>query len=106
MRIAIKNSLSLFFTLLIQETIQIGVINAVKIVFENNIKSNKFVLKNSIHFKILDLINDFNRKNKVKIKIKWLSNKLIKNKIYNYNKLRYWKANKSKITNIIDIIKN
>ena len=82
------------------------VINAVKIVFENNIKSNKFVLKNSIHFKILDLINNFNRKNKVKIKIKWLSNKLIKNKIYNYNKLRYWKANKSKINNIIDIIKN
>ena len=82
------------------------VINAVKIVFEKNIKSNKFILKNSTNFRILDLISVFNRKNKVKIKIKWLSNKLIKNKIYNYNKLGYWKANKSKITDIIKIIKN
>ena len=55
---------------------------------------------------IIDLISVFNIKNKVKIKIKWLSNKLIKNKIYNYNKLGYWKANKSKITDIIKIIKN
>lgn len=36
MSIAIKNSFSLFFTLLIQEIIQIGVINAVKIM--NNIE--------------------------------------------------------------------
>ena len=36
MRIAIKNSFSLFLTLLMQEIIQIGVINAVKII--NNIE--------------------------------------------------------------------
>ena len=42
---------------------------------------------------------------KKKIKIKWVSNKKIEEKIYNYKKLKGWKPSKSKVQDIIDLIK-
>ena len=40
-----------------------------------------------------------------KIKIKWLSNKLMNEKIYPYNQLKNWKPKKSKLIDVIKIIK-
>lgn len=53
-----------------------------------------------------NLIETFNKKNKNKIKVKWLSNILIKKRIYPYDKLKGWKPKDSDIGNIINHIKN
>ena len=53
-----------------------------------------------------EIIQIFNKENDRKIKIKWLSNKLIKEKSLSYKKLKSWKPIKSNISDIIKIIKN
>ena len=40
-----------------------------------------------------------------KIKINWLSKKIVKEKIYNYKQLKKWHPNNSKIQDIIDSIR-
>jgi len=52
------------------------------------------------------MIQIFNKENDRKIKVKWLSNKLIKEKSLPYKKLKSWKPIKSNISDIIKIIKN
>ena len=54
---------------------------------------------------MIDLINIFNKKSDKKLKIKWLSSLIIKEKIYPYKKLLAWKPKKSSIIDIIKIIK-
>ena len=78
--------------------------NAIDILLKKNIKSDNFVLKNKRNLLINDIIIKINKISKKKIKIKWLSNKIMIEKIYNYKNLKYWKPYKSGINDIINVI--
>lgn len=79
--------------------------NAVNLILKENIKPNTYVLKNNIDYSILDIINKVNKESLKKIKIKWLSNKVLKEKIYNYKLIKKWRPDNSKIQDIVDLIK-
>ena len=49
-------------------------------------------------------INIANSQAKKKLRIKWLSKRLIKEKIFKKNRLKNWSIKKSNIEDIIDII--
>ena len=80
--------------------------NAVYLIYKKNIKPAKYLLKNNLDTNIYKMIQIFNKENDRKIKVKWLSNKLIKEKSLPYKKLKSWKPIKSNISDIIKIIKN
>jgi len=96
------NSKNLYLNLVNNEDIT----KAVSAICNKSIKPGKYILKNSKHFKISKIINEFNKKYDRKIKVKWLSKKNIFEKIYPYKKIRDWKPVKSNISDIIKIIKN
>ncbi len=80
------------------------IINAIKIILKKKINSNDYVLKNNQDFSILEIVDRINKISVKKIKIKWQSSKLLKEKIYKYKKIKNWKPNKSKIHDIVDLI--
>ena len=82
------------------------IVNAVQIILKNNIETGKYILKNPIYYNIFKLIKYINKKNENKIKIEWLSNTLIKDKIFKYKKLKSWNPKKSNIVDIKDLILN
>ena len=94
-------SKNLFINLLNVEDIA----SAVNIVIKKNIKAGKYIIKNKFNYRMIDLINIFNKKSDKKLKIKWLSSLMIKEKIYPYKKLIACKPKKSSIIDIIKIIK-
>jgi nucleoside-diphosphate-sugar epimerase len=81
------------------------IVNAIELIIKKNIEPKKYVLKNDITYKISNLINLFNSKNTRKIKVRWLSRKIIKEKIFKYQILKGWKPQQSKIEDIFNIIK-
>ena len=83
----------------------LDIIDAINLIINRNIKPNTYLLKNLMSFKMVNIINFFNKNNNKKIKVKWLSNKHINEKIYPYNQLKNWKPEKSKLIDIIKIIK-
>ena len=82
------------------------IVSAINLLIKKNIKGDKYVVKNKVNYKMIDLIRAFNLMTDMNLKIKWLSNKIIKEKIYPYRKLLGWKPKKSSIIDIIKIIKN
>ena len=82
------------------------IVTAVKIILNNKIQPGKYILKNTNYLNIFNLIEHINKSNSNKIKVKWLSNSLIKDKILKYNKLKYWNPKKSNIQNIKNLILN
>ena len=78
---------------------------AIDLIIKKNIKADKYVLRNEISYKMIDLINTFNFHAKKKLNVKWMSNKVIKEKIYPYKKIANWKTKYSSIIDIIKIIK-
>ena len=80
--------------------------NAVYLIYKRNIKPAKYLLKNNLDTNIYKMIQIFNKENDRKIKVKWLSNNLIKEKSLSYKELKSWKPIKSNISDIIKIIKN
>jgi hypothetical protein len=82
------------------------IVSAVEILINSNIQSGNFVLKNSKYYNISKLIKLINKDNDKKIRIKWLSNKTIKNEIINNKKLKSWKPKKSTINDIKNLILN
>lgn len=84
------------------------IINAIRIILKGKTQTGKYSLKNSKYLNIFKLIKYINKDKDItkKIKVKWLSNKLVKNKILKYNKLKSWKPKKSNIDNIKDLILN
>ena len=82
------------------------IVNAVQIILKNNIETGKYILKNPIYYNIFKLIKYINKNNDNKIKIEWLSNTLIKDKIFKYKKLKSWNPKKSNIVDIKDLILN
>ena len=83
----------------------LDVIKAINLILKKKIIPKKYLLKNKSYIKIFDLIKIFNKKNKKKIKIKWISNKLLKKRIYPYDNLSGWKPSNSNIGDIINHIK-
>ena len=82
------------------------IVRAIKIILNNKIKPSKYILKNSKYLSIFQLIKFINKKEKIKIKVKWLSNTLIKDKICKYKELKSWKPQKSEIKDIKNLILN
>ena len=95
-------SKKLFINLLNVEDIT----NAVYLIHSKNIRPEKYLLKNKSDINIGQIINKFNKENKKKIDVNWLSNNLIKEKSLQYKKLKSWNPLKSNISDIINIIKN
>ena len=107
LRINYKNNKSttifskrLFINLLNVEDIR----SAIRLIIKKNYSSDDYILKNTNDFQILKIISKINKFSKKKIKIKWKSNSLIREKIYKYKSLNGWKPNKSRINDIIDLI--
>ncbi len=81
------------------------IVHAVNIILKKKITPNNYILKNNNSYSILKIIDKLNSSSDKRIKIKWLSNRVLKEKIYNYKKLKGWRPNNSKIKDIIDLIK-
>tara|TARA_B100000767_G_C19775765_1_gene542482 strand:- start:1865 stop:2728 length:864 start_codon:yes stop_codon:yes gene_type:complete len=105
-----KNYKSNKTTKIISKNLFLNLINvsdissAVNLLIKNDIKTGKYLLKNKVTYKIIDLINTFNKNYDKKIKVKWLSNKTIYEKIYTYKKLKGWNPKQSSKNDIIKII--
>lgn len=80
------------------------IVSAIKLILKKNYKSDTYILKNKNNFKIYDIIKKIEKYSQKKIKVKWLSNKIIKEKIYKFKTLKGWKPNNSNIKDIIRII--
>ena len=80
------------------------IINAINIILKKNIKAGKYLIKNNSSYKMIDLISAFNKNTEKKLKVKWLSDKIIKEKIYPYKKLKGWTPKESSKIDIIKII--
>jgi len=78
--------------------------SAITLIIKKNIKPGKYLLKNNKDFKINEIVEEFNKNNVKKLIIKWTSNKIIKEKIYPYNKLKGWEPKQSNILDIVDTI--
>jgi len=80
--------------------------NAISLIIKKNIAPKKYLLTNNSYIKIFNLVKLLNKQNKKKFKVKWLSSRLIKDKIYPYDKLKGWKPKNSYIRDIINYIKS
>ena len=78
--------------------------NALILILKNKYKSGSYLLANKTDFKIIYIIKRLNKISKKKIKVKWLSDKVIKEKTYKYSILKHWKPLNSKIEDIINVI--
>ena len=78
--------------------------NALILILRNKYKSGSYLLSNKNDFKIINIIKQLNKISEKKIKVKWLSDKVIKEKTYKYNILKNWKPLNSKIEDIINVI--
>ncbi len=81
------------------------IVNAIKLILKKNVIPKKYSITNTFYIKILDLIKIFNTRSQKRLKVKWLSNRKIKYKIYPYDKLNGWKPRNSYIKDIINYIK-
>ena len=81
------------------------IVNAVNLILKENVKPDSYILKNNKNFSISKIVNSINSFSTKKIKVKWLSNKTIKEKLYNYKRLKQWGPISSNIKDIVDIIK-
>ena len=80
------------------------IINAVNLILNKKIKPDTYILKNNVNYSISNIINKINKDSQKKIKIKWLSNKILKEKLFNYKQINKWQPNSSKIQDIVDLI--
>jgi hypothetical protein len=71
---------------------------------KNKIKPGKYNMVNKKNFKAIDLIERIQKKGKFKIKIKWLSSRVIKEKIYKYKSLPKWNARSSRMDDLAKFI--
>ena len=80
------------------------IVSAIKLILKKNYKSDTYILKNKNNFKIHDIVKKIEKYSKKKIKVKWISNKIIKEKIYKFKTLKGWKPKNSDIKDIVRII--
>jgi nucleoside-diphosphate-sugar epimerase len=81
------------------------IVNAISLIVKKKIKSGTYLLKNKNNFRIDEVIREFNKNSKKKIKIRWLSKKTINEKIFDFKKLKHWKPENSNIQKISELIK-
>ena len=94
-------SKNLFLNLLNVEDI----IAAANIILKKNIVAGNYTLKNNKTLSISKIISTLNATSERKMRIKWISNKVLKEKIYNHKALKGWRPNNSRISDIVDLIK-
>ena len=73
-------------------------------ILEKNLKPGTYVLKNKNDFCISRIIDNINNSSNKKIKINWLSKKVMKEKMYNYKNLTGCKPLKSKVNDLSRLI--
>jgi CDP-paratose synthetase len=78
------------------------IVSGISILLKNKIKPGKYSMTNNKKFKTIDLVKKI--QNLKKIKIKWLSSKIIKEEIYKYNMLPNWKPQNSNLKDLIKFI--
>ena len=78
--------------------------NAIRHILKEKCKSGTYLLQNKKDYKISDIVEGVNNYSNKKIKIKWLSKKIVKEKIYKFKFLKNWKPSNSKIENVVRII--
>ena len=78
--------------------------NAIYLILEKNYQSGEYLLENNKSYKIFDIVKNINNNNSKKIKVKWLSNKVLKEKSYKFKVLKDWKPANSKIGDIVRTI--
>ena len=81
------------------------IVVALKILIKKSYKSKDYILKNSKSYSVKEIIDKINKTSKKKIKIQWISNNIIKDKLSNLNRLKNWRPGKSKILDIVKVIK-
>ena len=94
-------SKNLFLNLLNVEDI----IAAANIILKKNIVAGNYTLKNNKTLSISKIISTLNATSERKMRIRWISNKVLKEKIYNHKALKGWRPNNSRISDIVDLIK-
>ena len=82
----------------------IDINNAIRLILKKNYKSGTYLLKNESDFKVSDIIDGINKHSNKKIKIRWLSNNIIREKTFKFKTLKNWKSNNSEIEDIVRII--
>ena len=80
------------------------IVSAIKLILKKNYKSDTYILKNKNNFKIYDIIKEIEKYSQKKLIVKWLSDKRIKEKTYQFKTLKGWKPKNSSIKNIVEII--
>jgi nucleoside-diphosphate-sugar epimerase len=84
----------------------IDIVSAIRLILKKNFQSGIYLLKNNKDFSIFKIIKELNTSSSGKARVRWLSTKIIREKIYNYKILKGWKPKNSSIAEIIDVIKN
>ena len=80
------------------------IISGISSLLRYKIKSGKYSMINNNKIKTLELVQQIQKIKKSKIKIKWLSSKIINEKIYKYDSLPNWKAKNSSINDLVKFI--
>tara|TARA_B100000787_G_scaffold112710_1_gene83923 strand:+ start:205 stop:1056 length:852 start_codon:yes stop_codon:yes gene_type:complete len=99
-------------TTIVSKNLSINIINikdivlAIKIILTKKIKKGSYALVNNKQTSVHQLINEFNKLNKKKIKSIWISSKIIKEKMFNYKKVPGWFPQNSSIKDLIKYITN
>ena len=79
------------------------IVNSISVIIKN--KPGQYNLVNNKSYSMSQIINRINNKNNKKIKIKWLSKKHIKERIFKNKKLIGWMPKNSTIDDIVSVIK-
>ena len=82
------------------------IVNSISVILKNKNKPGQYNLVNTKNYSITNIIKMINKESDKKIKVKWLNNKLIKQRIFKYKKLIGWYPKKSSIRDIISVIKS
>ena len=82
------------------------IVSGISILLKKKIKPGKYSLINKETIKIIDLIKQLQKELKFKTKIKWLSTKIIREKIFNYDSLPNWKSKNSDKDDLVKFILN
>ena len=80
------------------------ILEAVNLIINKKINPGNYVLKNKYNFSLQKIVSKINYNNKKKIKIKWISSKIIKEKFYEYKKLPHWRPQFSNIDDLANFI--
>jgi len=82
------------------------ILRAINLIVTKKIIPGNYILKNTIDFNLFNLVSKINKKKNKKLKVKWMSSKIIREKIYKYKTLSYWKPKFSSLDHLVNFITN